>query len=52
MKFQFIVFQNDKAIAGFNNYNSACIYKEMMQNINRNAGYKDRFRLTDIKNNN
>ncbi len=52
MSFRFIVFQNDKAIAGFNNYNSACTYKELIQNINRTAGYRDRFQITDTKNHN
>lgn len=47
MKFQFIVFQNDKAIAGFNSFASAVDYKNMMRRLNRSAGYKDHFHIID-----
>ncbi len=45
MKFTYIVTKNNQPIAGFTNFNDACLYKEMYVNLTRTAGYKDKFKI-------
>lgn len=45
MKFTYIVTKNNQPIAGFTTFNDACIYKDMLVNLTRTAGYKDKYKI-------
>ncbi len=49
MKFRYTITKNNTEIAGFNDCNTAYIVKDFMRNVNRMAGYKDRFQITDTQ---
>lgn len=49
MNFTFIITKNNKPVAGFTTYIDACTYKDILININRTAGYKDKFKIIDTR---
>lgn len=48
MNFRFIITKNNRPVAGFTNFIDACTYKDILININRTAGYKDKYQIIDI----
>lgn len=49
MKFTYIITKNNKPLAGFTDFIDACNYKSILYNINRTAGYKDKYEIIDTR---
>ena len=45
--FTHVITKNNQPLAGFTNFIDACNYKDILININRTAGYKDKFKIID-----
>ena len=47
--FTYIITKNNKPVAGFTTYIDACTYKDILTNISRTAGYRDKFKIIDTR---
>lgn len=49
MDFTYIIMKNNRPIAGFATYIDACTYKDILVNISRTVGYRDKFKIIDTR---
>lgn len=49
MEFTFIVTKNNQPVAGFTNYIDACTYKDILINLTRMTGYRDKFKILETR---